>query len=209
MSNSPPKGLKAKHALTGASGARNSAPKPKAKRAKKLTDGQMKKNVWKEFSIFIRTRGADSEGFNRCVTCVVKKHWKELQAGHFIRGRLNANLFEERATYPQCYSCNVGKQGEVVIYYKFMLEQHGQAVIDELILQNNTTKKWAPGELDGLLEKYKALNDANPLVDRKAKHSLRGRTVRSKGRGQARALKQARSLSESASQLEDERGLLG
>lgn len=173
QSDSPLRKLKASPSPLSARKAQNSAGRPKAKRAKKLSDGKMKKKVWAEFSIYIRTQGADSQGMNQCVTCYVTKPWKELQAGHFIRGRLNANLFDERGVAPQCYSCNVGKQGEVVIYYKWMLVNYGQEVIDELILQNGTTKKWQPGELQSLLGHYKALNDANPLVERKAKNSPR------------------------------------
>lgn len=138
--------------------------KGRAKRPKKLTDGQLKKRVWKEFSIYIRLRGADSEGWNQCCTCSVRKFWKDLQAGHFLRGRLSANLFSETGTHPQCYSCNVGKQGEVVIYYRFMLRTYGESVIDELIAQNNQTHKWAGGELQSLLDKYKTLNAENPLL---------------------------------------------
>ena len=136
----------------------------KGKRAKKKTDGQLKKLVWVEFSKFIRTRGADDRGFNHCVTCGVIKHWKELQAGHFIRGRLNANLFSERGVHPQCYSCNIGKQGDVVIYYGWMLRKYGQSVIDILIAQNSVTHKWKAGELELLLDHYRKLNAANPLL---------------------------------------------
>jgi hypothetical protein len=133
------------------------------KRAKKAKVSTLKNKAWTQFSIFIRTKGADELGFNKCVTCDVRKFWKELQAGHFIRGRLNANLFDERGVWPQCYSCNVGAQGNVVIYYKVMLERFGQEVIDELLLQNNQTRKWLPGELQAIFEKYKALNGANPI----------------------------------------------
>lgn len=136
----------------------------KPKKKKKLSTGALKKKVWIQFSIFIRTRGADSSGFNACVTCGVRKFWRDLQAGHFIRGRLNANLFEERGCYSQCYSCNVGAQGAVVIYYKKMLEMYGQEVIDELIAQNNKTRKWQGGELQALLDHYAALNESNPIV---------------------------------------------
>lgn len=140
------------------------ARKPAKKKKKKLSTGALKKKVWIQFSIFIRTRGASSDGFNLCVTCNVRKFWRDLQAGHFIRGRLNANLFEERGVHPQCYSCNVHAQGAVVIYYKKMLEMFNQEVIDELIAQNNQTHKWQGGELQGLLEHYTALNAANPVV---------------------------------------------
>lgn len=135
--------------------------KPKKKR---LTTGQLKKRAWKEFSVFVRTRDAREDGMNRCITCGCFYHWKVLHAGHFIRGRLNSNLFDERGCWAQCYGCNVGRQGNVVVYYKFMLAKYGQAVIDELMRQNDQTHKWAPGELQGIWEKYQALNEANPLV---------------------------------------------
>lgn len=134
------------------------------KRPKKLTDGQLKKRVWREFSVFVRLRGADDQGFNVCVTCGTRRFWKDLQAGHFIRGRLNANLFDERGCNPQCYVCNIHFQGNVVIYYKWMLEHHGQEVIDALLVQNVGTKKWRGGELQALLDHYKAINEANPLA---------------------------------------------
>lgn len=138
--------------------------KKKAKKKRRLTDGQLKKRVWKEFSVFIRTRNASPDGINRCFTCPTYLHWKELQAGHFVRGRLNASLFDERGCQPQCHRCNIHFQGNVVIYYGAMRELYGQDVIDELIQQNNQTKKWIPGELAALLGHYKALNKVNPLL---------------------------------------------
>jgi hypothetical protein len=141
------------------------ASRKRPKRPRKLTTGQLKKKVWTEFSIYIRTRGADHEGYNACVTCLNVLPWRELQAGHFIRGRLNANLFSERGCHPQCYGCNIHRQGHVVVYYRFMLKKYGEQVIDELIEQNNQTKKWAAGELAALYEKYRSLNQANPLVN--------------------------------------------
>lgn len=136
----------------------------KVKRRKRLTDGQLKKKVWTEFSLFIRTREADADGFTACVTCGERRHWKQMQAGHFIRGRLNANLFDERGCNAQCYACNVGRQGNVVEYYEWMLAHHGPEVISALKQQNNQTRKWQPGELQGLLERYRELNRANPLL---------------------------------------------
>jgi DNA repair exonuclease SbcCD ATPase subunit len=41
-------------------------------------------------------------------------------------------LFDERNCHAQCYGCNVMKKGNMVKYYKFMLKQYGQKVIDEL-----------------------------------------------------------------------------
>lgn len=136
----------------------------RSKKKKKLTTGQLKKRAWKEFSIFIRTRGADCNGDNVCITCNERIAWIALQAGHFIRGRLNANLFDERGCHPQCYACNIHRQGNVVYYFKFMRKIYGEAVIDELLAQNNKTHKWLPGELQSIWEKYKGSNAENPLL---------------------------------------------
>ena len=87
-----------------------------------------------------------------------------MQAGHFIAGRLNSTLFDERGVHPQCSLCNVVKHGNGPMYYKFMLATYGQEVIDELIEQNSQTRKWRPGELKSLLDRYRALNAENPIA---------------------------------------------
>jgi hypothetical protein len=143
-------------------------PVKKAKRKKKLSIGNLKKKVWTQFSIFIRTRDADGLGWSQCFTCPQKSFWREMQAGHFIRGRLNANLFDERGCQVQCYSCNIHRQGNVVIYYRMMLLKYGDEVISALLLQNSTTRKWQGGELQGLLDHYKAINAANPLLQKES-----------------------------------------
>lgn len=138
--------------------------KRKPTKKKKVKVSTLKNKLWAEFSKYIRTRGANADGMNHCVTCWTIKHWKELQAGHFIAGRLNSNLFDERGCHPQCSLCNVIKAGNGPMYYKFMLKTYGQEVIDELLTQNDQTRKWLPGELESLLEKYSSLNRENPLL---------------------------------------------
>src|SRR3990167_1842728 len=112
-----------------------------AKKIKKKTKSisSLKKKAWQLFSLFIRQRGSDSNGFNSCITCGVRKHYKELQAGHFIGGRHNAILFEPKAVFPQCYSCNVMKHGDQINYFRFMQRTYGDKVIEELEELNRTT----------------------------------------------------------------------
>jgi len=143
---------------------KSSARKRGVKKAQKKSVSTLKRAAWTQFSIWVRTRGADSNGMNTCVTCGTRKHWKELQAGHFIAGRNNAVLFCERGCNPQCYSCNVGKHGNTVAYYKWMLKEFSQDVIDELILESNQTRKWLAGELVEIAAHYKKLNDTNSLT---------------------------------------------
>jgi len=116
-----------------------------------------KKKTWDAFSVSIRQRGMDDYGFNRCITCGVRKHWKELQAGHFIPGRHNAILFEERGVHPQCYHCNVGLKGNPRKYDAFMRKTYGAKVIKELERLDTTERKFTPQELIDLRAKYEAL----------------------------------------------------
>lgn len=61
--------------------------------------------AWKAFSVMIRKSKANHHGFGVCVTCPPKKAikpWRELQAGHFVAGRGNSVLFDERLVHPQC-----------------------------------------------------------------------------------------------------------
>lgn len=80
---------------------------------------------------------------------------QKLQAGHFVAGRSNAVLFDERGVNSQCYGCNVREHGNTTTYWVWMEEKYGREVIDELISQKNTTVKFRYFELDDIAEKYK------------------------------------------------------
>jgi hypothetical protein len=125
------------------------------KKKKVKTEGQLKEICWKWFSKFIRQREADWRGYASCITCGVVKHWKELQAGHFIPGRRNAILFHEKGCHQQCYRCNVPLKGNPRAYDKFMRQKYGAKVIRDLEALNETPKKWKPEELLKLIEHYK------------------------------------------------------
>ena len=111
----------------------------KPTKRKEFTVSKMKDKAWKAFSIFIRTRDAykttGTFSDSKCITCERVYPIKKvggLQAGHFIQGRHPSVLFDERNCHAQCYGCNVMKKGNMVKYYKFMLKEYGQGVIDEL-----------------------------------------------------------------------------
>ena len=103
------------------------------KKRRKVSESKslMKEHAWKEFSLFIRNRGSVN-GFNRCITCSTFRPVKELQAGHFVPGRGNSVLFDERNCWPQDYVCNVRKHGNLLPYYDFMEEKFGKEIIAEL-----------------------------------------------------------------------------
>lgn len=103
--------------------------------AKPITLTKAKKKAWDAFSVYIRTRDCirfrNSLDEGICVTCNRVYPFKSLQAGHFIGGRTNALLFDERIVYTQCYSCNIGGGGSYVEYFIFMEREWGREMIDE------------------------------------------------------------------------------
>ena len=127
-------------------------------KAKRITVSKIKKKVWAVFSEYIRKRdclettGCSSYGL--CITCGKRLHFKLLQAGHFIPGRHNNNLFSERGTHAQCYNCNINLKGNTLEYRRKIIEMYGEGADEELETQSRATRKFAVPELGELLEHY-------------------------------------------------------
>jgi len=116
---------------------------------------KLKKQAWKIFSEYIRRRDSDWRGYATCVTCGVVKHWKQMQAGHFLPGRHNSVLFNEKNVHAQCPGCNMFKQGNSVKYFRFMQRTYGEEVIAELEKLDTQNKQFTPQELKDLIETLK------------------------------------------------------
>jgi hypothetical protein len=101
--------------------------KAKAKREKAKSLTWWKNKCWDLFSVWIRTKDADENGYVKCYTCETVKHWKEMQAGHAIGGRHNAVLLDEEIVKTQCLRCNVflrGNYGEFAL--RLIMENSAQ-----------------------------------------------------------------------------------
>lgn len=124
-----------------------------------------KTKAWTAFSLYIRTRDCvryskthpeRNEGLEApCVTCQRVYPLKSLQAGHFVAGRTNAILFDDRGVNSQCYRCNVGEHGNTTAYWVWMEEHYGREVIDELLALKGTALKMKVWDYQALAEKYK------------------------------------------------------
>ena len=55
-----------------------------------------------------------------CVTCNVKKPWKELQAGHYEKRGKNQLRYDETNVHPQCVGCNVFQKGNYTRYARYI-----------------------------------------------------------------------------------------
>lgn len=95
----------------------------------------LKEKAWTAFSRFIRLRDSDEYGYCVCCTCPTRLPWREMTAGHFVSGRGNAVLFDERVVHAQCVRCNVFNGGEYARYFLFMRRKYGlsDSQIEELL----------------------------------------------------------------------------
>ena len=129
------------------------------KKPKYKSTAKLKKQVWDIFSQYIRMRdclrttGCLSWGL--CITCGKRYHIKLLQAGHFIPGRHNANLFSEEGTHAQCYNCNINLKGNTLEYRRKIISLYGEGADDKLEAQDRLTKKFTIAELEEMKETYK------------------------------------------------------
>ncbi len=124
-------------------------------KTKKRTISSLKKKAWVLFSSYIRVRDClkttGCASFGLCVTCGKRYHFKLLQAGHFIPGRHNANLFSEKGCHAQCYNCNINLRGNTLEYRRKIIEMYGEGYDEVLEEEARQIKKFTIQELEELI----------------------------------------------------------
>lgn len=127
---------------------------------------KLKEQAWNEFSRFIRLRDRLEDpdtgcitDYAACCTCGKTAHWKELQAGHFVPGRMNSILFDEQGCHAQCRACNLFKNGNLIEYWPFMEKKYGKRVINRIKKASKQTRKFTKEELVEIRDRYKKLAD--------------------------------------------------
>jgi hypothetical protein len=86
------------------------------KQKKVKTLAQIKKIADAKTSLYVRQKDADFNGYVACFTCYKKKKWQELQCGHFVSRVYLIVRWYIPNLRPQCYSCNIEKNGNLEEY---------------------------------------------------------------------------------------------
>lgn len=99
----------------------------------------LKAKLWKVFSEWIRRRGADYRGYVNCFSCNALKHWKEMDAGHFIpKSICGIGLyFDEQNVNPQCTRCNRYMHSNGSAYATNLVRKYGPQILDKLEWKKN------------------------------------------------------------------------
>uniref|UniRef100_A0A6M3K491 Putative lambda recombination protein n=1 Tax=viral metagenome TaxID=1070528 RepID=A0A6M3K491_9ZZZZ len=129
------------------------------RKVKQPSKSTIKRRAWDAFSKFIRTRDCikttGCPDWGLCITCSRRYHIKLLQAGHFIPGRHNANLFSEKGTHAQCYNCNINLRGATLEYRRKIIEMYGDGYDEVLEQEAREIKKYSVEDLTNIEKHYK------------------------------------------------------
>ena len=125
----------------------------KLKKKKLKTITQLKKKLDTVFSIYVRSTAADQYGHAQCYTCGVRKPWKELQCGHFIRRSRLFTRWEPKNCRVQCARCNVFMSGNY--------EEFADRLLNEdvenwkwLMWSKGMTWKFTREELEEMIQRF-------------------------------------------------------
>lgn len=121
---------------------------------KKTEIQKFREKLDKVFSIFIRTRNADENGYVKCFTCSTVDHWKSVDCGHFQSRRHNSTRWDEKNCQVQCKGCNIFRQGEQFKFAKALDEKFGKGAAEKLEIKSRNTCKFSRFEYELLIQDY-------------------------------------------------------
>ena len=107
----------------------------------------------------VRLKAADSNGYCTCVTSGIRKHWKEMQGGHFIeRGKLGTKIMEENIHPQTPYENQYGMQRATTVlkYRAYMVDMYGEDFVEEMLEESRQVKKYTRAEALEILADLKA-----------------------------------------------------
>ncbi len=90
------------------------------------------------FSLFIRLRDSDENGFCTCCSCGKILYYKDLDCGHFVNRQHKSLRFSEINCNAQCKYCN-GDEGNSVGYSRFLIAKYGADILDKLEIEKKKT----------------------------------------------------------------------
>lgn len=118
----------------------------------KKTTSQLKKELDKIFSIYVRTRDSKN-GFGCCYTCNKRVHIKQAHAGHFVSRQYLATRWQENNVKLQCVGCNVFGGGKPLDFEENLVNEIGKKKVEALKAKRHEIIKDFPYLKE--IEKYK------------------------------------------------------
>lgn len=129
--------------------------KPRKRQTSKAT---LIKKLDKVFSLYIRLRDSDTNGYCRCISCGKIHYWKEIQNGHYMSRRYLSTRFDEMNCNAQCVACNIFNQGNIQMYRQNLINKIGEKNVDYLEYKaKGVMVHYSAFEMEQLIKYYTVL----------------------------------------------------
>ena len=110
------------------------------------------------FSLYIRLKNSNENGFCKCISCQKIQHYKEVDAGHFISRRHMSTRYDVNNVFPQCRYCNRYVAGNQWLYSQ-ALEKIEKNLPEKLYLKSKQTVKYSNNDLEAMILYYNNLRN--------------------------------------------------
>jgi hypothetical protein len=114
----------------------------------------LKKKLDTIFSIYIRLKYADEDLNVKCFTCDKVYDYKKIQNGHFYSRGILSLRYDEQNCRPQCYGCNIARNGNYIEYYKRLEKEIGKGGMDYLEYKRHQIKKMSKLDYQIYIDTY-------------------------------------------------------
>lgn len=106
--------------------------------------------------LLTRMKNADDNGIVQCVTCGVKRHYRDnMHGGHYIPRSSSKWCLDQRNVWPQCAGCNCFgmKSGGTAAqaYTLFMIDQLGKDFVEDMICTKSEPVKLYKADYEEIL----------------------------------------------------------
>lgn len=125
-------------------------PYPKQKKEKTVKES----TLWSNFSIMIRLRDTDENGYGKCISCGKIIYWKDGDCGHGVNRRHWGTRYNEKNNNLQCRADNRFAEGQQANYAINVNKKFGPDTWD-LLQASKNGKKYTGVEMYWLNEQVK------------------------------------------------------
>lgn len=121
---------------------------------RKVSIKTLKNKLDRVFSIYVRLRDSNANGYCRCISCGAIHHWKDVDCGHFVNRSHMGTRYSERNCNAQCRKCNRFDEGNNIGYTRGLISKYDVKVLAELEVKKNTPTHMKSFDYEILIDHY-------------------------------------------------------
>ena len=121
---------------------------------KKKSISSLKKKLDRIFSIWIRKRDSNFQGYISCISCQSVIHWTEADASHYVSRNHNITRYDTKNVNSSCRKCNRYLSGNIPEYTLALDRKYGKKTAEKLTIKGRKLHQFTITELQELITKY-------------------------------------------------------